>query len=189
MYDLQKYEIGKVKYSDYYALDDGNRYELNNGELSMTPAPSFFHQRYSFKLANYLENYVEENDLGWIVVSPIDVIIDDYNVVQPDVAFIAKENNKIIDEKGLIGPPDLVVEFVSPSSYHRDIFEKKEIYEQFGIKEYWIVDINNKIVEVFTLKDGKYELFSVASGSGKVSSKIITGFQIEIVKIISESKK
>ena len=87
----------------------------------------------------------------------------------------------IIGEKAIMGPPDLVVEIISPTTVRRDTVVKKGIYEKFGVKEYWIVYPEERAVEVWVLNDdGKYELFSVAEGEGKVKSKVLEGLEIDL---------
>src|SRR5947209_5788179 len=135
-------------YQDYLELNDEKRYEVISGELIMVPAPSYEHQSIQSKLGNCFNNFVNSNKLGEILFAPFDVILAEKIVVQPDILFISNENKKLIQERGLFGPPDLAVEIISPSSLKRDIKDKRQIYEKFAVKEYWVVFPKEKIIEV-----------------------------------------
>jgi len=175
-------------YEDYLKLNDDKRYEVINGRLYEMPAPLFEHQRILKKLAYILISVSEINvKLGEVITSPFDVILSEDIVVQPDIVFISKENLKNIKEGRLFGVPDLVVEVVSPTSYYRDRYEKFRIYEEAGIKEYWIVYPGEKTIEVWVLKEGKYELYSIASDEGKVKSKVLEGLEVDLKEVFDES--
>ncbi len=172
-------------YEDYLRLTDDKRYELINGRLEEMPAPSFEHQKFLKRLINLLVNFAEmERGLGEILPVPFDVILSDTVVVQPDIVFISNENLKNIKQGRLFGPPDLAVEIVSPSSYYRDRYEKFNLYEKHGIKEYWIVLPGEKVIEVWCLKDGKYVLHSVAAEKGEVKSCVLKGFKIKVEEVL-----
>ena len=179
-------EQKKLTYSDYTAKDDGFRYELINGELLMSPAPSFFHQMSNSDLALFLKLYIKEHSLGWVVEAPTDVILDNYNTVQPDIIFISKENFSKIKKNAMYGAPDLVVEIISPNSIRRDRYIKKELYEKHGVKEFWLVDIENKSVEVFNNNDRHFELFSLTVETGKIESNLFPELEILIESILPD---
>ncbi len=148
----------KLFINDYLNEAEGFLYEIIDGEKTVTPAPLFEHQNLSKKLFRIFDRYVEENKLGTILYAPFDVILDKENVVQPDILFIANENlNKI---KGQFwGTPDLVIEIISSSSKYLDNVKKKELYQRFGVKEYWLVDPKYRNIEVFTLDEtGNFKL-------------------------------
>lgn len=178
----------KITYEEYYKLEDENRYEILEGELKMVPAPSFYHQIFSTELFLLIGNYVKKKNLGMTFHPPFDVILDSENVVQPDLTFISKENYGIIQERGAFGSPDLVVEIVSPSSEKMDKVVKKQIYQDFKIKEYWIVEPKEKSIQIFTLEEGSYSLFSSQKGTEKVGSKLLDGLEIEINEIFNLKK-
>ncbi len=176
-------EKQKMTYEEYYNLGDDELYQLINGELNMSPAPSYEHQRVHRVLNFLLMKYLMDNDIGELLYAPTDVILDDLNTVQPDLLVILNENKDIIRERGVFGAPDLTFEIISPTSLIMDRHTKYELYERFGVKEYWLIDINNKAIEVFTLEDGRYLLNSSATIDGKVKSKIMDGFTVEISEI------
>ncbi len=171
-------------YEDYLHLEDGKRYEVINGRLYEMPAPTPLHQIISRNLEFLMWSFIQKRGAGQILDAPIDVVLGDRYVLQPDIVFISKNRLGIIGEKAIMGPPDLVVEIISPATVRRDTVVKKGIYERFGVKEYWIVYPEERAVEVWVLNDeGKYELFSVAEGEGKVRSKVLEGLEIDLKEV------
>lgn len=169
-------------YSDYYKLDDDKRYEVLEGELIMTPAPLYIHQKIQSKLGFILQNYVNEKNIGEILFSPLDVVLSKTNVLQPDIIYISNDNRKIIQKRGLFGPPDMVVEIISPSTTHRDLQVKKTIYEKFNINEFWVAYPDEKILENYIIKDMRYELFSSVITTGIIKSQALND-ELEIGNI------
>jgi Uma2 family endonuclease len=179
----------KMTYAEYSALEfddqDNTRYELINGEIVKKASPTVQHQRISMRLIAALLKYLETNATGELFHAPLDVVLDDYNAPQPDIFYIGKDKSFIIDEEEQVvrGTPDLIVEILSPGSIQRDRFIKKQLYEQFGIAEYWIVDPNNQAIEVYKLTDGKYELLSFAAQTGAVTSGVLQDFSLDITPL------
>lgn len=168
-------------------LPEESRYEIINSELyDMSPTPNSEHQRISRELEFLLISFVKKNKLGEVFHAPFDTILDKRNVVQPDILFIANDNSKIITKKCIEGVPDLVVEIISPSSYYRDQVEKKDLYERFGVKEYWIIDPANKVIQIFILQENKYVLHAFIAEEGKVTSSVLQGFEVTIDDIINQ---
>ncbi len=170
-------------YNDYSKLDDNKRYELVEGRLIMAPAPGPEHQRILSDLNELIKKFAKENNLGVVYFSPLDVMLDELNVVQPDLLFIANKNFNIIDKRYVKGVPDLIIEILSENSLQQDRIIKKELYEKFGVKEYWIVDPAYKAIEVFTLKKGKYQLFKTYTKDDIVKSSILRGLRISLKQI------
>jgi Uma2 family endonuclease len=127
-----------------------------------------------------LQNHFKGRRLGKVFVSPVDVVLDSENTVQPDLVFVSSANLGIIQQRAIFGTPDLLVEIVSPSSVRRDRYEKKELYARFGVKEYWIGDPANKTIEVLTLKEGRYELHSCAEEKGRLASLVLAGLEFDL---------
>jgi Uma2 family endonuclease len=149
--------------------------ELWEGEIVMSPTPTPSHQTIVFRLARRLEDFVNTKKAGTVFVSPLDVVLSPRRVVQPDVLFIANASQRIIRDR-ICGVPDLVMEVVSPGSWKRDRVEKKALYEQHGVSEYWVVDPEDRLIEVFALSKGGYQLRSRAEFGRKASSKLLPGF-------------
>lgn len=153
---------------DYLQLEEGLLAQLIDGELIMSPAPTTNHQRVLRELFKNLNGFKLKGELFF---SPIDLYIDQKNVLQPDLVYIAEANRHIITERGLEGAPELVVEVVSPSNSYIDRYTKKKKYLEFGVKEYWIIDPGNKTLEIYTSDSGRPDLY--LAGAGEVCSGIL----------------
>ena len=169
-------------YEQYYRLDDDRRYELSNGELipMQPPSPNPGHQNAALELAVIMREFVRAKRLGQVFIAPLDVVLDEKNTAQPDLIFIAKANAGLVQERGIFGAPDLVVEILSPGSIRRDRYEKQALYARFGVKEYWILDHANQSLEVLTLADGRYAVHAAAGETGHVTSKVLRGLKVRL---------
>ncbi len=174
----------KMTALEYEKLPEGPPQQLIDGEIIMTPSPSFYHQRIVLKLATIFENFVVTNNLGVVNASPIDVYLKEDEVYQPDIIFISNEQKKIIG-RTVKGAPDLVVEILSPSNAYYDLTHKKNIYEETGVKEFWVVDPEGKTVEIYENINNTFIPFSKARISGTVNSKTLAGLKIEIDKLFT----
>ena len=152
-------------------------HELWDGGLIMSPTPSFLHQEIAFRFHRALYDWVAAHQLGKVIGAPIDMVLSPHQAVQPDVAFIARERLGII-ERVIMGPADLVAEIVSLGGRHRDRIEKRDLYEQHGVREYWIIDPEPQTVEVLALVSGGYELVKRAQAGETAASPLLPGFEI-----------
>ena len=157
--------------------------ELWDGELIMPPAPSFSHQKTSDHFHDLLKAWVRKHHLGDTVVSPIDMVLTKHRTTQPDVVFISKERLGII-KKQIIGPADLIAEIISPESRKRDRIDKRDLYEQHGIKEYWIVDPEAETVEVLYLESGQYKLIGRWNPGQRARSRLLKGFKVSVSAVL-----
>jgi Uma2 family endonuclease len=158
----------------FKSLPEGTLVQLIENNLVMSPSPKDLHQRLVTKLTSKLEHYVEHNGLGEVRVAPYDVYLDRKNAYQPDLIFIANENLHKIQENGLHGAPDLVIEVLSPGTAKYDKGKKKTVYERCGVKEYWIVDPATKATTGFVLQDKKFIELEPATGSMQLQLLNIT---------------
>ena len=165
--------------------NDNFQYELLNGILMKKSSPTIQHQRISRRITVAIENYLVKNPIGEVFYAPLDVVLDEINAPQPDVFFVSKAKEYILDEveQVVIGIPDIVVEILSPGSVKKDRITKKKIYERFGVPEFWVVDPSYKNVEVFRLMDGRYELADFIEETGVVKSAVLEGFELPLDKI------
>ncbi|MDP3768233.1 MAG: Uma2 family endonuclease [Dehalococcoidia bacterium] len=148
-----------LTYADYVALpNDGKRYEIHDGELSVTPAPGRTHQRLVLELGSLLNAHVKARSLGEIDIAPFDVILDDTSIVQPDVVYIARDRSGVVSERGVDGAPTLAIEIMSPSTVQIDRGTKLQLYARHRVPHYWIVDPVARTVEAYRLRSGAYEL-------------------------------
>lgn len=135
--------------------DDHLRYEIIDGELFVNPSPAIRHQIASGKILYALMTYAEQHR-GLALAAPTDVVFSDINVVVPDLIYIRADRLDIVGKKFISGPPDLAVEIWSPSTRRLEIVRKLELYQRFGIPEYWYVDLDAERVEIYLLVDGTY---------------------------------
>ncbi|PSR36879.1 MAG: Uma2 family endonuclease [Sulfobacillus thermosulfidooxidans] len=137
--------------------DDGKRYEILEGDLAVRPSPNQKHQNVIRHLSAFFI-HVESHGYGRWYPAPFDVVFDDNNVTEPDLLFVLTEHLNIIKEANVQGPPDLVVEVLSPSTRDRDRGVKAHLYARFGVPEYWIVDPETETLTLYHLTSEGYEV-------------------------------
>ena len=179
-------EKDRYTYADYQQLPEGAPYELIHGHLVMSPSPTFQHQNLVLLLASALRDYAQEGTGGKISIAPMDVRLADDTVVQPDVLYVSPDRADRIGEQEIDGAPDLVMEVVSPSTSHRDVFDKKRLYETHGVREYWIVDPDSETVEVHTLTDEAYTLHQRCVEEGTAASALLDDFTIDLPPLFTD---
>jgi len=168
-------------YEDYLKINDDNQYELIGGELILVPAPQTIHQWISGELFVEISNFIRKNKLGKLFHAPFDVILSDKDKPQPDILFISANRLDIITEDNIKGAPDLIIEILSPSTASRDKVEKSRIYYKYGVKEYWIVDPEAKVVQVFTPGEKNWILHEAYNNDEILVSPLLPGLQINLV--------
>jgi Uma2 family endonuclease len=152
----------------YQLLPEGTMCQIINNQLIMSPAPNNEHQKTSATLFVQLMAYIQKHKLGEARYATYDVFINKKQVYQPDILFVANKNVHKIQENGLHGAPDFVIELLSPSTAKYDLEDKKEIYEQAGVAEYWVVNPADKQVWGYQLIEGVYE--TIESQNGEIVS-------------------
>ncbi len=175
--------VQRYTYTDYLMIEDEKRYEVYEGELIMVPAPTTTHQSVSWKIQRIIGDFIVKNNLGKLFYAPTDVVLAEDVVLQPDILFISKEREKIIEERAIMGAPDLIVEILSPSSTFYDTVKKRELYQRYGVKEYWLAFLHEKAIEVLTLEGDVYREFASAKGEGSIKSKLLQGLDVELKEI------
>lgn len=159
-----------LTYKEYEALPaDGRRYEIHDGELSVTAAPTPRHQRISANLNEILRQHVKTRGLGEVLYAPIDCILADTTIVQPDLVYLETSRLSLVSERGIEGAPTLVVEVLSPGTTVIDRTTKSQLYARYGVPYYWMVDFEARSVEAYALAEGSYRLVQRASGNDPVS--------------------
>ena len=164
----------KLTYEDYASLPDDERYELIDGELIIMTSPTALHQELLKKLAAAFM-VLESRGLGTMFFAPLDVILSNFDVVQPDLIFISNERAHIIREY-IRGAPDLVVEILSPSTAGCDRTVKRELYARHGVGEYWLIDPYAKTATVLILGANGYDTHAVYSEGDALTSPTLPGF-------------
>jgi Uma2 family endonuclease len=147
-----------MTYEEYRLLpDDGNRYELIEGELFIvSPAPSTRHQTILTNLLVALATALHKPGLARVFPAPTDLVLSATTAVQPDVIVIAGANTSIITPRAIEGVPDIAVEILSPSSLDRDRYIKKRLFQRAGVREYWVIDPEASSLIVYRLDQGTY---------------------------------
>jgi len=173
----------KFTYEDYLHFPEDKRYEIIDGEIYMVPSPGEAHQDVCANLAFVLRVFVKENALGKVYFAPLDVVLSEIDVVQPDIMFISKERLNIITERNIQGAPDLIVEIISPSSEYKDRVIKRKLYSKYGVKEYWLVDLEKKEVEVMSLKESGLETVKIYKRTDILESLVLKGIKIKLDEI------
>lgn len=171
---------GQWTYNDYAALHDGQRYEIVNGVLLMTPAPDGSHQDAVLRIAHYLLTYVEFAGLGKVRVAPFDVELSPRDVFQPDVLVVLNAHLNRVKEKKVVGAPDLVVEVASQSTAAYDRITKHEKYAKAGVPEFWISNPKARTVQVSVLESGQYRSLGVFQGSQTLPSRIVPDLLVHV---------
>src|SRR5438046_1600745 len=146
----------RYTYADLERFPQDNlRREIIDGELVVTAAPATRHQQVVTTLVGELYQHVKAHG-GRVFPAPTDVFFSDTNVVEPDVLFVRPEHVTQVERKFVRSAPDVVVEVSSPSTRRLELIRKLELYERFGVPEYWYVDLQAERVEVFSLEAGGY---------------------------------
>ena len=186
----QKKEDAKFTYRDYLTWSNEERWELIDGAAyDMTPAPEREHQDISRELFLQFGNYLMDKACK-VYAAPFDVRLalnnesqdDITNVVQPDITVVCDHSR--LDKKGCLGPPDMVIEILSPSTASKDLYEKFELYESAGVREYWLVFPERKTVQVYKLNAGsRYGEAENYNASGAIKVGIFEDLTINLKKV------
>jgi Uma2 family endonuclease len=173
----------KFTYQDYLLLPEDKRYEIIEGELIMVPSPGFSHQSASGNLGFLLRQFIREKRLGIVLNAPMDVVLSQENIVQPDIIFIFKKRMDIITEKNIQGAPDLVIEILSPNTKKKDSILKRKLYAKFGVREFWLVDPQEEEVEVLILKKRGFEQIGLYRKGQILTSPLLPGLKIPLQEL------
>jgi Uma2 family endonuclease len=176
-----------LSYDDYASLEDGHRYELVDGRLElMSPAPSVTHQLVSFELQKLIARSCESDYI--ILPAPVDVILANHEVRQPDLVLVHRKRIEILSNRGVVGAPDLVIEITSPSTLKRDKMELHS-YSKYAIPEYWIVEPKAAILEQYIQEEGQYRLTDIFQENEQVTSPNITCINFSMAEIMEQIPK
>jgi Uma2 family endonuclease len=177
----------RLTYQDLESIPqerEGDRHELIDGELVVTPAPVPKHQIVSGNIFYVLQRHVHERDLGMVLFAPTDVRLTPDNVLNPDILFIARDRLHIIGPKAIDAPPDLVVEILSPGTRQRDLSIKRALYARFGVQEYWIVDPEPRNVTVLGLVGNQYVPIPLTEDAA-IASRVLPGLSLTLKSVFT----
>lgn len=173
-----------LNYDDYLNLpEDGNRYEILEGVLYVTPSPTTKHQRISRNLGFALFDFVRKHELGEIFYAPLDVIFSHICIAQPDLIFVSREREDILTEKNIRGAPDLVVEILSPGTAERDRFLKAQLYARYGVGYYWVINPETKTMEEYRREGQIFELAGCYQGDIKITPVLFPGLNLDLGEV------
>ena len=184
----------KLTYADYLNFDFEYMVELIKGQLyKMTPAPSSGHQEISTNLVVIFGNHFSENSCK-LYHAPFDVILPVANekrkasttVVQPDLCVICDLEK--IDKAGCFGPPDLIIEILSPSTQKKDLTQKYAIYEETGVKEFWVIYPSAKMLHLYILEDGKYGKPEIFDKQDVVTPILFPELEVSLMEVFKDIK-
>lgn len=174
----------RFTYADYRTWPDDERWEIIDGEAyAMTPAPSLKHQSITLNLATRLTDYLRGKPCKPFV-APTDVVLDDLNVVQPDLLVVCDKSK--MTAANIQGAPDLVVEVLSHSTSLKDKREKKRLYERFGVREYILAYPDDALVERYALADGKYSTPDILNWDEKLQLFTFPELEIDLWEIFEK---
>lgn len=175
---------GDLTYADLATFpDDGLRRELIHGELVVTPSPLVRHQRLVGHLHLRLAGFVEEHGGGEVFLAPMDVLFSDRDVVEPDLFFVPDEASEIVTRTNIQGVPALVIEVLS--NPRTDRIRKRDLYAEFGVPVYWIVDPDADRIEVYTLAGGRYGKPDIVEAGEVLGCDAMPGFALDVAALFA----
>jgi len=172
----------RLTYDDLLQLpeEEGKHYEIIDGELLVNASPVPRHQRIVGNLYYAVRAYVETHG-GEVFVSPLDVLFDRHNVVEPDILVIKVDRTSIVGPKNIQGAPNLVIEVLSDGSRRKDEVQKRKLYDRFGVDEYWIVDPELELVKIYRRTAAAFE--RVAEEGGTITTPLLPEFALDVRKL------
>lgn len=179
------YVMPKLTYKDLETFpDDGKRYEIIDGELYVSAAPSRWHQRLSGWFHRLLHEAVEVTGWGEVYYAPLDVLFSAESIVQPDLLVIRRERLHIFHNNRFEGPPDIVVEIVSPSNPTYDEVSKAKLYAAYGVLKYWLADPDTRRFRMLALRDGQY--VEIEPVDDLYHSAVVPGLAVDPAALFAE---
>ena len=172
----------RMTYQDLLALpDDGLRHELIDGEHFVTPSPASKHQIILGNLYRVIGTFTHATRCGVTFFAPYDIVFTDHDVVEPDLMYFSRARYaEVVTERNAQGPPDLVVEILSPGTRRRDEGLKRRLYERMGVAEYWIVDPLAESVRIHRLMEGAYREAPVTHADGTFRTPLLPELEIRL---------
>jgi Uma2 family endonuclease len=176
-----------MTYADFRALpEDGQRWELIEGELTVGPAPNVKHQSVSMWLSYHLTRQIQVTGRGRVFAAPTDVWFSETTVLEPDLVVVLAGGRARVEAACIQGPPDLVVEILSPSTRRRDVGVKAALYARFGVPEYWVVDPEDDRVEVHVLDGAAYRLETRVSAPAVLEAATIADVSVDLGEVFAD---
>ena len=179
----------KLTREDYEGFpDDGKRHEIIDGEHYATPAPSVRHQAISRNLTTLIGSFVRQRAIGKLFAAPCDVYLSRFDVVQPDLVFVSEGRAATVTDDDIQGPPDLIIEILSPGTRKTDERTKRDQYARFGVLEYWIVDPELDTIKTLQLGETGYDQpQEVALERGQsLECRLLPGLELSLDQVFAD---
>ena len=188
-HDSQVERPGKWTYDDLAVLpDDGKRHEIIDGEHYVTASPIMKHQAVLGQLYYLIRAYMADRPIGRALLSPLDVVFSPFDVVEPDLLFVSNERSEVLTRKNVQGAPDLAVEILSESNRRYDEITKRQLYDRFGVSEYWIVDPEIETVKAYRRTGGAFARVAELSNEAgdQLTTPLMPGLTIPLRSLFAE---
>jgi len=166
---------------------DGKRYEILDGELVVSPSPSFRHQYVLGQVLRALMREIQDAKRGLVLAAPLDVVLSRTRVVIPDHVAVRADRLEIVQPRGIFGAPDLVCEILSPSNRRYDRNRKRRLYASSGIPEYWILDPDANTLDQLVLGERDYVLDGVYEPGDRLRS-VVFGFELDVAELFAPAQ-
>ena len=177
----------RLTYDDLLRMpEDGMRHEIIDGVHYVTPSPVPRHQELSGRLYLAIGNYLQErSDAGRLYYAPLDTIFTRWDVVEPDLLFIAADQLDILTDANVQGAPALIVEILSPATKQRDLGVKRQLFDRGGVREYWIVDPQANTITIYRRSgDGRFPLaHSLPDDADAITTPLLPGFSLALEEL------
>lgn len=151
----------------------------------MAPSPGSYHQDIVGRIYRLIANHLDVHPIGKIYIAPLDVYLSDINVYQPDLLFIRKENLGIVEEHGVEGAPDLVVEVLSKTSEKYDLGPKRSVYARTGVEELWIIDPTKRTLALYRLAENRETPVATYKAKQKLTSELFPELTIDLAAVFA----
>jgi len=170
-------------YEDYLETpDDGQRYELIDGEIVVSAAPVINHQRIVGKLFRMLADVADQNG-DEAFVSPVAVTLSPSNTLEPDIVYRSRHNPAIVEDRRILGAPDLIIEVLSPTTASHDQIRKRAVYEAAGVRDYWLVSLAAKSIVVLGLDRGEFNV--IKTPGVRITSVAVPELSVDVVSLFA----
>ncbi|MCP9493267.1 MAG: Uma2 family endonuclease [Pyrinomonadaceae bacterium MAG19_C2-C3] len=169
------------------APDDGNRYEVIEGEIFVSSAPAIQHQVVVGNLNREVGNHLAQNPTG-LILPGIGVILSPYNGVIPDVVYVSNARLELIEKnERLYGAPELAIEILSPGKENedRDRIHKLQLYSRYGVSEYWLINSFLRVIEIYRRTDARLHLHATLMENDNLTTPLLPDFSCAVSKIFA----
>lgn len=176
----------RLTYKDYVRLTPANsgNYELQDGKIIYIPTPTPKERGFCVELFSDMADFSDSHNLGEVYISPLDTYFDEFNTFQPSALFISKERLEIIGNEKIEAAPDLVVEVLSDGNTRKEMLHKKHTFENYGVREYWLIDLKKETLTQYLLKEGEFESRHF-SFDEEVNAEALPGYKVCLRNIVA----